>query len=1127
MQRSIPLASASSTTNNPMEYMLHSGLPPDVAADYASGYMNSAPTPARSSITPLKRASAFSFVGSGSPIAQESVAGIPRLKQQTFATELRQDGYDPAAKRYFSRQWIDEATLRRQLLLQDPEYNFLELVSGFSGRDANYFYNSEPLDQHAKRMLQRAAVADEINKTALSDMDHASSVMKEFTKRSAEILKTYTDFLRIQAQLQRSTADWQNISNAFVRVDQRRDHETDVHAYLTFFARFQSASEGVDSIQFAERFLACIVSLAQKAETTLWSARDAAADGAYRTASERMIPRELYISAFWTFALFAARDETALVYATQRMRAASVFPTLGVYASNERLFADDIRVLIELVTMRPMPIGQVPERAHTKNAVTMKTMSPRLYIHLRCMLLRWYGARKKHKNHAAATPEPPASKASRADAAAIASSKSDDEEEDVDETCNDVPLLLRPTRIAARASATNRIKIGGRSRQEEQYDESLFVDTGADNTRLWVAQQELMNTTNPDQYQDFIITVLGALYRHGVGSLFYDNTRIRTLLCKDAEAVAAATRCAEIEQKFKQLRRVSPEPEQQNVLATLSYFFGGVNVQDISLVPHTTWLYKIDAQEEPDHTYATWNSTPYAFIDAALLLFEVTVSPPAAAALQWEWHRGGTNVMQLRDVRRPGIVARFTADEMYNTRLEAIKKFMYLGPGAINSHIDERTYAALQAIGFTRELVDIIHEFSELRTAYAQSADTASSLVNANFVMDIPVYMSSADEQSLSTPTETPAATSELFKRVLDQTSRDAIAADLARVRAVVDAGVAKLHVDIDMHNRKLLEAEEGVLDKLNKRYGINTNSNTGHEAIQNIKDALAETYVPSADWALMPENTGIIIVTAKYRAGVDSAYSAIQLRVPSLANASLDDLKTSPITKTLFAQLVAAKIAEIELRNPAGLTLNNASSYNILHTSKILHSLQHLELRRVGMGTAGGQQSGTSRVGGGVVPLLQSFPRRALAPPRNDLVLRAANQPPQNVIRPPPAIQPGVVATIEQQLQTQLTALQRRLNSMTPQPPPPRPQGPPTQEKQNLLNNITTLRQTIATIANDPQRKTRLEEYVRRVQEVVDRMQSAIPDVAGRLGDDATLLRWQQTLAVADVATHALQREN
>ena len=149
----------------------------------------------------------------------------------------------------------------------------------------------------------------------------------------------------------------------------------------------------------------------------------------------------------------------------------------------------------------------------------------------------------------------------------------------------------------------------------------------------------------------------------------------------------------------------------------------------------------------------------------------------------------------------------------------------------------------------------------------------------------------------------------------------DGPAGDVEQKRTAVEEQAAQLLEQVDLldgalgarvrlRNNDLLTAERGVLGRLTKRFNVNANSSA--EMIGNLKQALAETYIQSGEWAMRPENSGVLLVSDKYRSAVNSAYEATQAlnddgrpRMPNLYKLTMDTLKRSA-TKVSFAKLVA-----------------------------------------------------------------------------------------------------------------------------------------------------------------------------------------------------------------------------
>ena len=166
-------------------------IPNHLLDDYSSGFMSN-------------NASAAGFMSSAAATGQDSFAQVPDLRDRVNRQpEHREDGYKEVNGQptYFGREWIDEQAARHRLLTSDPEYEFLSLVAGFSGRQPESLFDRDALDQHAKRMLQRAAVADELGKSALTDLDRTQSLLETFEKRGGKLVDNLTDLTRAQQDI--------------------------------------------------------------------------------------------------------------------------------------------------------------------------------------------------------------------------------------------------------------------------------------------------------------------------------------------------------------------------------------------------------------------------------------------------------------------------------------------------------------------------------------------------------------------------------------------------------------------------------------------------------------------------------------------------------------------------------------------------------------------------------------------------------------------------------------------------------------------------------------------------------------------------------------------------------------
>ena len=994
-------------------------FPAHLASEYASGYMPS-----------------------GAPTQQDSRVNLSEVANRPM--NLREDGYDPERRDYFGKRWVQEEANLYELVRQNPDYDFLAEVAGFAAREPQMFLDKEALDQNARRMLQRAAVADKLSESALAELDHAESLLKDLQKRGGDLVNAHAGVLHAHVQLTSALARWSDMAkqvlaqtNSKMYPEERPesvDAWPNIDCMLSFYARMKSPSDGVDSPIFAEKLLALLVSMAQ---------------GENGNAADARIPRELHLCVFWTFALYVSRTIGAIEYTFRRMKASNAFPANSMYATEptQRMFIDDVRRLVDLVA----------GGFHAKHPISMTTMSPLFYIHARCMLSRWYTAE--------------------------ATSKVDSP------VCDTAPLLLQPRRREQRQRGPNRIKIVGQTQQEIDAASMLFVE---ETDALNAAQREEMTTVNPDQYQNLFLAILGALYNNGVATLFYEMPRIRGLLCKEAANVAVGELCKDTDESYKQLRLVASDYTLMSAVVTLEYLFGGMDVQEFSIIPSTTWI-ETGVPSENDARQAT---TLYTFIANSMGLFRALLQTQATDR---EWFPDAADLVLLPPEQQQATT--------YEARHDRIFRFLRMKPAEIDAHKKVRNLAALQVSGLVDALAELIRSYTAIRETVGKYADVGG--LSGDLV--IPALLSAEDERSIMEKRESPSVRRMLFHLIDDgpvgdeEQKRAAVEDQAAQLLEQVDRLDGALGDRVRLRNNDLLTAERGVLGRLTKRFSINANSSA--EMIGNLKQALAETYIQSGEWAMRPENSGVLLVSDKYRSAVNSAYEATQAlddlgrpRMPNLYKLTMDTLKRSE-TKVAFAKLAAAKIQEAELRNPAGLTLNNASSHNVNHQRRILQELQNIprpkEQRRI---AAPGPRNDTALP---VAPILKRQ-RSVDAPgePAVDAIARRAK-----------TVKEDADADLHRRMSIDLFDLQRQVEDLPGSVDAtvydkPETTVTATEKMQTVLRGIT---------------KIPLKTQQAVLKSVVRSMQSIASDVVARRNDDSTLLRWDHMLRTARVLHDAL----
>lgn len=170
------------------------------------------------------------------------------------------------------------------------------------------------------------------------------------------------------------------------------------------------------------------------------------------------------------------------------------------------------------------------------------------------------------------------------------------------------------------------------------------------------------------------------------------------------------------------------------------------------------------------------------------------------------------------------------------------------------------------------------------------------------------------------------------------------ISSSLSQATAVMETETTKIRENLARYDQTLLEAEKGILSRVTNRYKDETKGNSSIEFVKDLKRLFGEMYVPSANWAMRPENTGMVLVRAVYVFAVNKAYSLVMEFAPNLRGVSLDVMKSDDRVRVKFADFVAVHIARSRNIIPASLTLNRQPDDMVHRARDAMLALQRVQ---------------------------------------------------------------------------------------------------------------------------------------------------------------------------------------
>lgn len=859
---------------------------------------------------------AKSVLPAASVLNQESIVVLDSVKKklEKFQGVHREDGFDPDDNSYFGKKWTNEQQVRQHLISAHPEYQFIILVSGASNRNLSTFYQKEALDQHSKRLLQRAATADAIRSEAFRSVSEAQKSIENL--ESAQV-RTDADLRSLRSAISDlnvvvnddgevvAPAVRQVTEQSALRPDGVYENATNgssADQVLSTAARCKYPAEGLDSKQFVGEFLAWLSTYAVRPTIFRPESPEAA-----RARDNN--PTYITVAALVSFLYSLSHNPANLKYAVQRMQDAQLFHDNSTYAQSHDLFAHDVLRLVSAMTEN--------SDDDAKFHVSWEYVSVNVYLALKCIEERWYPVEN-------VLPE--------------------------SQVCDEGRLSLqRPE-----SGRTTRSGLGNGSRRIQ--DEELYgYGDDEDDAELNKVRRKRRRVPNSSDYRRFIIQVFMPLFEHGFSALFYDMEKMKRAVCDSDVRINDVLLCKEDSEKaLTKLLMVQSTTNAQRTSARVDYFFGGVNKRDLDIMP--------------DVARQGVKETPFEeFFSALSFIYVSAINAPTAAhaidnnqiiqqqeAIQEEETmqslRAGMlcgrdslkNHYKLRELAAYQLSGATDLYAQFVRQARASRRIL----GSLQSTISGRIIAQeLDGTSYDTELTDaeeqalvseddaLVNESSRkraLRKIIQKMAGSITFFNNklTNLIESLQRVLGDAREKSLARAEQISAAQNGLREQLL---------------RSLSAQGA---------QGEELREAQIGRL-------------------IDRLKRLISRTHIDSVEWATNPQNTGVVDLSPQYIAAVEMAYVFVQRTAPNLANCTLDDLKLRPSLRVVFAEVVAQMLASTESRHPRSLQLNRFSVDTLRNGRNLAIRLRRLEpLRTAGTGTNWDRSmlnySGTSDIGVG-----------------------------------------------------------------------------------------------------------------------------------------------------------------
>jgi len=846
------------------------GLPTSTGAIFMN---SSAPTPPAQAV--------FSALPTGAATHQDAVQKLETLVGK-IGDPHREDGYSETEDSFFGENWLSVQHHRQQLLMKDPEYSFLQLVAGASGREPEALYDKEALDQYAKRSLQQAATLDEIRKELLKDVDTSQKMIETLRKTQSENSELLIEGNVIARNLKSIAEVWnRDVDGALTKVKAQLEETAKSVAGWSFDARCRYPLDGADSALFGDDVLQLLwlegvnESRLEKYEALVTNLPTGVASKKTFLTSKAKDnnPKNMTMAAVMSFVYALTKTRNNLHYVVQRNFSAvpAVFPSTGMYASKPDQFENDIVALFELFNTD-----------NAKRHVTWDKITVQTYVHLVCMYERWYGSH----------PE--------------------DSDKPVNAGGGDVycvkrPILRKPTKPRteqARPFRTRRSSFVGE--EEEDFDE-IMVD-GTD------VRKEERKTKDPEEFQTFLLIMFQPLFRHGMATLAWDVGKLRRYVCDSDTRVRDVLACERNSDDLANaLVLVQPSTSVEQTLVRLDYFFGGISLEKIDVRPTLVNTSKSDMSLLDQFLTATYQLYVFSLIDEK------------SQDVIDSYKNLSTTQIPFAD----GIGS------------ENWKKIIGPQEETKKSHESLRTRAVYQLSGGMSLFVSYIRQVRHARqfasaVSYAALATASTSnLLNSDILrltlLDEEEAVLVSDDQKSTTTNLYRRAVRNALDTLVSIASPYSVSAKATELAPLVERVLQDATKTVSDRAASIRGIEDGFVKRMEELINANSPAEAtanvretmAADRIRRLKRLLAATYVPSAQWASKAQNSGYLIVSAAYTTAVNMAYECVQENAPNIANATLLDLKISPMTKTVFAELVAHMLARTESRNPRTLTLN------------------------------------------------------------------------------------------------------------------------------------------------------------------------------------------------------------
>lgn len=416
------------------------------------------------------------------------------------------------------------------------------------------------------------------------------------------------------------------------------------------------------------------------------------------------------------------------------------------------------------------------------------------------------------------------------------------------------------------------------------------------------------------EYRRFVSHVVATLTHTNGDALadyvLYSREQIAAATHEDSSAIEECALFMGLEQ----------QPSETRDLALYDYCVGGVNAGD---APHTA--------RAPRVFGAASQSLAHDFVLRAIALYTLVVNAPRGNATGVDVpNTAPSNAAAFRYMPRAALPALSALDEFVSTFIgclardvaapasyTAAKQRARIASYKLSGLFDLLVAASRLAYTTGVEITDASITY-ELKRVLLPPSAVAGARISTEGIRAAVAILDGAGNQNLFIL---------LANKIQGKVSEKITAAEQQQrdVRELLDK------IDAQVQRAVRDEAARTTPDRVAD----------AQRAIEDYKRALTAAYVPSARWALSSMNTGHVVLDPRYKSAVQQAYTKVMERVPTLRNLTVDDLKTVPGLRELFADLVATYLRKQNDDAPRAITLDRNRRGIIVDRARVLKSMR------------------------------------------------------------------------------------------------------------------------------------------------------------------------------------------